>query len=214
MAQGAGSPVFEHGRDFNAPAAAQGAHPLFQTPAAEAALEGADLEGAAAMELAEDLCFHARVVTSGRVAQLHEAVGTEFDAWGQSGHQRTAEGGHVVGSHPAAERDDLGAEERGVENLFDRADLVWGDVAERSWPQDDAGEAALDHWHQHQSPRLCFRSEFSRYAIGQLARYRWRQGDLYVALDHGWASGASSMRGCKFGPRSLMPSAVARKRST
>ena len=96
------------------------------------------------MELAEDLCLHARVVTSGRVAQLHEAVGTEFDAWGQSGHQRTAEGGHVVGSHPAAERDDLGAEERGVENLFDRADLVWGDVAERSWPQDDAGEAALE----------------------------------------------------------------------
>ena len=136
MAQGAGPPVFEYRRNFNVPVAAQSAHPLLQASAAESALEGANLERAAAMEFAEYLCLHARVVGSGsgRVAQLYEAVGTEFDAWGQGGHQRTAEGSHVIGSHPAAERNDLGTEERGVEDLFDRADFAWGKVAECSWP--------------------------------------------------------------------------------
>ena len=134
MAQGAGSPVFEHGRDFDVSAAAQGAHALFQTPAAEAALEGADFEGAAALEFVDDPRLYTRVVASGCVAQLHEAVGVEFDAWGQSGHQRTAEGGHVVGSHPTAECDDLWTEERGIEDLFDRANFARGKVAELSWP--------------------------------------------------------------------------------
>ena len=134
MAQGARSPVFEHGRDFDVSAAAQGAHALFQAPTAESALESADFEGAAALEFADDPRLYTCVMASGRIAQLYEAVGAEFDAWGQSSHQRTAEGGHVVGSHPAAECDDLWTEEGGVENLFDRTDLERGKVAECSWP--------------------------------------------------------------------------------
>ena len=134
MAQGAGSPVFEHGRDFDVSAAAQGAHALFQASAAESALESADFEGAAALEFADDPRLYTCVMANGRITQLYEAVGAEFDAWGQSGHQRTAEGGHVVGSHPAAECDDLWTEERGVEDLFDRANFAWRKVAECSWP--------------------------------------------------------------------------------
>ena len=84
MAQGARSPVFEHGRDFDVSAAAQGAHALFQAPTAESALESADFEGAAALEFADDLRLYTCVVASGRIAQLYEAVGAELTPGGKA----------------------------------------------------------------------------------------------------------------------------------